>query len=377
MSPLQHHLIEDMAALNLPKETRKRYFEEAERLTARYDKSPALLGPEDLYGYFGEQPAKQRDAVIEAIRFLWTETLGRAWRPKEFVPGWAEVREPKPMSRLRQRMIQDLQMRNLSAGTRKQYISHVDRFSRFSDIPLTKRGPEEVRTYLVHLIEDRKQSRSSVGVATHALRFLYAQTLRREWMLDYIPLPKRPDELPVILSREEIARLFHATYSLKYRTVFMAMYAAGLRTSEALHLKNADIDSDRMILRVRQGKGQKDRYVMLSTTLLAALRKYWQAARPTNWLFPGAREPERTLSENAITDAFRRSVKLAKIIKYVTPRTLRHCFATHLLENGEDIRKIQLLLGHRSLRTTQVYTQLATSTLCSTTSPLDLLPQLG
>lgn len=366
-----------MAALDLPEETRNRYFEEVERLTARYDKSPALLGPDDLYNYLAEQTAAQRDSVIEAIRFLWVETLGRAWHPKEYVPG--EVRNkrraPKPPSQLRTRMLQDLQMRNLSFSTRTAYIGHVERFSEFSDIPLTKRSPEDIRTYLVHLIEDRKQSRSSVGVATHALRFFYSQTLRREWMLDYIPLPKRPDELPVILSREEVTRIFEATYSLRYRTLFMAMYAAGLRTSEALHLKIADVDSDRMILRVRQGKGQKDRYVMLSETLLSTLRHYWKAARPVTWLFPG-HKPQQTLGENAVTDAFRRACRAAKILKHATPRTLRHCFATHLLENGEDIRKIQLLLGHRSLRTTQIYTHLATSTLCSTTSPLDLLPQL-
>lgn len=211
MSPLQHHLIEDMAALNLPNETRKLYRQEVERLTARFDKSPALLGPDDLYAYFEEQTAAGRDSAIEAIRFLWTETLGRPWHPSQCVPGWpkrrAQRRTPPPGSPLRKRMLQDLQMRNLSASTRKAYIGHVERFAEFSEVPLTKRGPEDIRTYLVHLIEDRKQSRSSVGVATHALRFLYSQTLRREWMLDYIPLPKRPDELPVILSREEVARI--------------------------------------------------------------------------------------------------------------------------------------------------------------------------
>ena len=188
-------------------------------------------------------------------------------------------------------------------------------------------------------------------------------------------MPKRPSRLPVILSREEVLRFLDALERPKHRAIFAAIYAAGLRVSEATHLKVGDIDSQRMMLRVEQGKGQKDRYVMLSDRLLAELLAYWKLARPALWMFPGNR-PEKPITRDAVERACIRARLASGVQKPFTPHSLRHTFATHLLELGTDVRTIQLLLGHRSLSTTTIYLKVATSTVCSTSSPFDLLPRV-
>jgi site-specific recombinase XerD len=189
-------------------------------------------------------------------------------------------------------------------------------------------------------------------------------------------MPKKPFKLPVILSPEEVMHFLESIHSLKHRAILMAAYAAGLRVSEATHLKVTDIDSQRMMLRVDQGKGGKDRYVMLSPRLLEELRSYWRAGRPKTWLFPGD-IPGRPISRNAVGLACQKAHRCSGIQKPITPHSMRHAFATHLLERGVDVRRIQLLMGHRSLATTTRYLKVATSTICATTSPLDLLPDIG
>ena len=208
-----------------------------------------------------------------------------------------------------------------------------------------------------------------------ALRFLYKITLRRAWNDDDIPMPKRPLKLPIVLSPEEVVRFLACVASTKHRTILTTIYASGLRVSEAVALRPADIDSSRMVLRVDQGKGRKDRYVMLSPRLLEVLRDYWRIERPKPWLFPGD-GAGRHISKNAVEQACQKAHRAAGIDKPVTPHSLRHAFATHLLESGTDIRRIQLLLGHRSLATTSRYLKIATSSLCATVSPFDQLPDL-
>jgi len=277
------------------------------------------------------------------------------------------------MTPLRQRMLEDMSIRNLAESTQRTYLQQVSAYAQHYHRSPEELGPEEVRAYQVHLVEVRKLSPGSVGIAASALRFLYKVTLKRDWMLEDIPMPKKPFKLPVILSREEVMRLLAAVESLKHRTLLTTTYAAGLRISEATHLKLTDIDSQRMVLRIEQGKGHKDRYVMLSPRLLEALRAYWKRARPQGWLFLGDL-PGQPITRGAVNRACEKARRLAGIKKPVTPHSLRHAFATHLLESGTDVRTIQLLLGHRSLSTTSRYLKVATSTVCATRSPLEWLP---
>jgi integrase/recombinase XerD len=277
------------------------------------------------------------------------------------------------MTPLRQRMLHDMQIRNLAENTQKSYLQQVSSFARhFRRSPETL-GPEEIRAWTIYLVNERKLAPSSVQLAVGALRFLYRVTLRREWSDEDFPLPKKPVRLPVILSIEEVKALFDAIPSLKHRAMLMTAYAAGLRISEVAHLKAIDIDSQRMVIRVNQGKNHKDRYVMLSPRLLEILRAYWHDAHPRDWLFPGD-IPGRPITPCAIRLACNMARERSGIKKPITPHSLRHAFATHLLETGADVRRIQLLMGHRSLSTTSRYLRIATSTVCATTSPFDLLP---
>lgn len=206
------------------------------------------------------------------------------------------------------------------------------------------------------------------------MRFLYLVTLRRGWdPAAVLPLPKRPQRLPVVLSPEEVQRLLGGIRNVEHHAILTACYAAGLRISEAIHLRPVDIDSQRMVIRVEQGKGRKDRYVMLSPRLLEILRTYWKARRPRVWLFPGDRVG-RPITRGAVAEACAKARDLAGLAKPVTLHGLRHAFAVHLLESGTDVRTIQLLLGHRSLATTARYLRIATNKVCATPSPLDLLP---
>ena len=278
------------------------------------------------------------------------------------------------MTSLRQRMLEDMSIRNLADNTQRSYLQQVSSYAKHFGRSPERLGPEEVRAYQVHLIQDRKLSPGSVGIATSALRFLYKVTLKQAWTPDEIPMPKKPFKLPVVLSPDEVLHFLGCIQSLKHRTILMTAYAAGLRVSEATHLKVDDIDSKRMVIRVDQGKGNKDRYVMLSPRLLDELRAYWKVARPQTWMFPGDIEG-RPISRHAVGLACDIARRACGITKPITPHSLRHAFATHLLENGTDVRRIQLLLGHRSLATTSRYLKIATSTVCATTSPLDLLPK--
>ena len=276
---------------------------------------------------------------------------------------------------LRQRMIDDMRIRNLADNTQSTYLQQIIAYAEYFHRSPEQLGPEEVRAYQLYLTKTRGLSPSSVSVATGALRFLYKITLKRDWAIDEIPMPKRPFKLPVILSREEVTHFLDSIDNIKHRAILMTAYAAGLRVSEATHLKVSDIDSQRMILRVDQGKGRKDRYVMLSPCLLEILRAYWKTLRPALWLFPGDLMGQ-PITRNAVELACQKAHRASGIAKPITPHSLRHAFATHLLESGTDIRTIQLLLGHRSLATTSRYLKVATTTVCATTSPFDCLPRI-
>ena len=279
------------------------------------------------------------------------------------------------MSPLRQRMIEDMQVRNFSPHTQANYVQQIYQFARHFHRSPDALGPEEIRSYQVDLTNDKKLAPGSILIAVSALRFLYKVTLKREWTVEnVIPAPKKPQILPFVLSPEEVLHFLDCVKSPKQHAILTTCYAAGLRISEALHLKPADIDGQRMVIRVEQGKGRKDRYVMLSPKLLETLRSYWRTARPSDgWLFPGY-IPGLPITQKAVEHACQRAHQVAGIRKPITPHLLRHAFAVHLLESGTDVRTIQLLLGHRSMATTARYLRIATSKVCSTTSPLDLLP---
>ena len=276
------------------------------------------------------------------------------------------------MTTLRQRMIEDLKVRNRSPRTIQTYIAHVANFARHFGKSPEQLGLEEIRQYQVYLVEQRHVSWSYFNQAVCALRFFYRHTLGRDWVVAHIPFPRQPRKLPVVLSQAEVIRLFDAIRSLKLRAMLMTAYAAGLRLSEVTHLQLSDIDSERMVIRVRQGKGQKDRYVMLSATLLEMLRLYWRMERPTSWLFP-SKHKDQPVNHSVVQRACHQAGLDAGLSKRATVRSLRHSFATHLLEAGTNIRIIQTLLGHSSVSTTQIYTNVSAQTVRATESPLELL----
>jgi len=279
------------------------------------------------------------------------------------------------MTSLRQRMIGDMQVRNLSPHTQASYVQQVSLFARHFRQSPQALGPEAVRAYQLYLINERKLATSSILIAVAALRFLYKVTLHKDWPWDQtIPAPKKPQTLLIVLSPEEVRHFLGCVPNLKHRTILTVCYAAGLRISEAIRLKVPDIDSQRMVIRVHQGKSQKDRYVMLSPKLLTILRAWWRVARPRGWLFPGEGVGGH-ITRMAVEHVCQQAQRRCGIPKPVTPHSLRHAFAVHLLESGTDVRTIQLLLGHRSLTTTARYLRIATSKVCATQSPLDLLPQ--
>jgi integrase/recombinase XerD len=276
------------------------------------------------------------------------------------------------MTSLRQRMIDDLRIRNRSAHTIRIYTDCVAHFARHFGKSPELLGPEEIRQYQVYLVNERHVSCSYLTQTVCALRFLYCVTLQRDWAIRRIPHPKQPRRLPVVLSQTEVKQLFDSIRNLKYLALLMTAYAGGLRTSEVVRLRLTDIDSQRMVIRIRQGKGQKDRYVMLAPTLLKVLRQYWQQERPSSWLFPG-QDGKQPLTAHRVAEMCRHLGAVAGVKKSVTVRALRHSFATHLLEAGQNVRVIQMLLGHRSLRTTQGYTYVSTATVRAAPSPLEFL----
>jgi integrase/recombinase XerD len=275
------------------------------------------------------------------------------------------------MTALRQRMLQDMQMRNLSPHTQDAYVRAVAKLATHYQMPPDRIEPEQVRAFLVHLV-GQKVSFSLFNQIRCALVFFYRIILGRTWDFDRFPCQKQAKRLPIVLSQAEIAQFFAAIRRLKYRAVFMAVYACGLRVSEVVALRAEDIDSKRMVLRVCQGKGRKDRYVMLSPKLLEVLRDYYKAFRPTATLFFG-KDKGRPLHRATVLRACRLIARRAGLTKRVTVHTLRHSFATHLLEADVDLRTIQALLGHRSLRTTALYTFVSMERVAATPSPLDLL----
>lgn len=258
------------------------------------------------------------------------------------------------MTPLRQRMLEDLRVRNYSRKTQKIYVEAVARFALYFARSPDELEAEQIRTYLVYLVEGKHVSWSLFNQTVCALRFLYRVTLGRGDLVPDIPFPRAVKKLPVVLSADEVRRLVQAVRHPKHRAILLTTYAAGLRVSEALALKVSDIDSDRMVLCVRQGKGRKDRTVMLSPQLLSILREYVRRFRPRDWLFPG-RDMQRPLNVTAVQRACVEARRAAGLDKRATVHTLRHSFATHLLEAGTDLRIIQTLLGHTSIKTTAIY----------------------
>ncbi len=278
------------------------------------------------------------------------------------------------MGVFRDRMDQDMQIRGLSARTREEYLACAKNFVKYYRTPPDQLGLEEFRLYQLHLINDRKISFSYFNQIVCALRFLFNVTLQRGWDLDRLPYQKREQRLPPILSEAEVAAIIESAACLRDRSILMILYGCGLRVAELQHLGVADIDSGRMMLRVQLGKGAKDRDVPLPERLLPVLRQYWTTCRPRGYLFLGGR-PGQPLSAHVIQTMVKSTAQRAGVAKHVTPHVLRHAFATHHLEHGANIRQVQLLLGHRSLRSTMRYLHVSGNSLRQTASPLDRLPE--
>jgi site-specific recombinase XerD len=277
------------------------------------------------------------------------------------------------MTKLRQRFLEDMQLRGLAPTTQRGYVSHVAQLARYYNVSPDQLDPEDIREFLLYLLQDRRLSVEGVNQVASALKFFFLRTLELPWSDDTFPRARRPHKLPVVLSQEEVVAFFDHIPSLRYRAVLMACYGAGLRVSEAVALKISDIDSKRMVLRVEQGKGRKDRYVPLSERLLKVLRIWYRQRRPpAEWLFPGWRSGQH-ISQTSLQTACREAALRARISKRVTIHTLRHSFATHLLENGTDIRIIQVLLGHSRIDTTAHYTAVTPQLIGRTVNPLDHL----
>ncbi|MGI8746062.1 MAG: tyrosine-type recombinase/integrase [Bryobacteraceae bacterium] len=276
------------------------------------------------------------------------------------------------MTPLRKRMLEDMQLRNLAPETQRNYIHHITGLARFYMTTPEQLGLEEIREYQVHLVNDRRQSPEAVNQFVSAAKFLYNQTLETPWPEGALIRARVPHKVPVILSPEEITLFFDYVPSLRYRAALMTCYGAGLRVSEAVALKVGDLDGKRMLIRVVQGKGRKDRYAMLSPRLREVLAIWYRSAHPTEWLFPGWLRG-RHMCAGSLQLACREAVQRAGITKRVTVHTLRHSFATHLLENGTDIRIIQVLLGHGNITTTAHYAGVSSRLISQTHSPLDQL----
>lgn len=276
------------------------------------------------------------------------------------------------MTPLRQRFIEDMHLRGLALTTQRSYLHYAIDFANFYNTSPEKLDLEAIRQYELYLLHERKLSPESINTFVSSVQFLYLVTLEMPWGKECFPRLRRAHKLPVVLGLEEVSRFFENVGSLKHRAALMLCYGAGLRISEAVKIRIRDIDSDRMLIRVEEGKGRKDRYVMLSEKLLKVLRCYWRAARPQDYFFPSWREG-RPINTAAISVACRNAAERAGIGKRVTAHTLRHSFATHLLEGGTDTRVIQALLGHSRIETTARYTHVAAHVVAGTPSPLDRL----
>jgi integrase/recombinase XerD len=276
---------------------------------------------------------------------------------------------------LRQRMLEDLQIRQFSPTTIRIYLHAVAEFARHFNKPPDQLGAEHIRRYQLFLVKEKNVAPSTYIQAVCALRFLYTHTLHRKVAIERIPFPRRERKMPLILSREEVKALLEAPQNLRHRTLLAILYGSGLRVSEVARLRVADIDSSRNVLWVRCGKRRHDRQALLPPKLRELLRCYWRNRRPTDWLFPSS-DPHQPISAKAIFLACRKAAQKAGIPKSVHPHSLRHAFATHLLEAGVDLRTIQILLGHAHLETTARYLQLADVIVRATISPLESLESL-
>jgi integrase/recombinase XerD len=281
------------------------------------------------------------------------------------------------MTPLRQRMLEELQRRNYSQATIESYIPAVKEFAEYFRKSPASLGAEEVRRYQLYLINEKKLAPQTVKVRMSALRFLYWKTLkRRDLHFDDMPLPKAPMKLPVVLSPEEVTRLIEAASSLMHRTILLVLYATGIRRAELSELKVSDIDSQRMVIHIQKGKGQRDRDLPMTPKLLDALRDYWRWARPKVYLFPSpysASDQEEPISPKTVWNVCHEAAVRAGLTKRIGPHTLRHSFATQHLDSGTDLRTIQYLLGHASLKHTVVYLHLSQHHMRAATNPLDQL----
>jgi len=278
------------------------------------------------------------------------------------------------VTHLRKAMLEELQRRNYSQTTTANYLRVVEQFALYFGKAPDQLGPEHVRQYQAHLLRERKLSASTVGLAVAALRFFFVKTLRRSYKPDYLPYPKQPKRLPTILSRDEVRQLIDAAKNLYHRAILATLYATGMRRAEVANLKVDDIDSERMLVHVRQGKRARDRDLPLSPVLLETLREYWCWMKPKTYLFPGTVNNWRTdkpITPKGVWTACREAAERAGLHKRVSPHTLRHSYATHLLEAGADLRTIQLLLGHSNLNHTTVYLHLSRRHLQAVANPID------
>ena len=278
------------------------------------------------------------------------------------------------MDAVREQMMKDLQLKGITPRTQKKYLREVGIMAQYFDKPLEELGEQEVKDYLVHMLESRKVSRGTYRGYVAGIKFLYKTTLNREEVVEKIHYPKAKKTLPVVLALAEVKAILSATENLKHRALLTITYSAGLRVSEAAKLRVTDIDSKRMMVRVQQGKGGKDRYSILSQAALELLRRYWRQYRPKQWLFEGQKEGS-TLCYTAIRNIFFEAKKRAGITKPASVHTLRHSFATHLIEAGTSLHHVQLLLGHRSATTTTVYLHVSKMNLARVCSPLDSIPE--
>ncbi|MFL6233170.1 MAG: site-specific tyrosine recombinase/integron integrase [Thermoanaerobaculia bacterium] len=276
------------------------------------------------------------------------------------------------MGEMRDRMEQELKLRGMSPRTAKCYLRVVYNFVQYSRHPAEQMGTPEARAYVLHLIQEKKLSQSSVIQAVCALRFFYCKVLRRSFDLDELPYQRRKRQLPQALSEREVAALLAAEPNLKYRLILMTLYSGGLRLQEALQLRPADVDTKGMRIRIRAGKGGKERYVMLASTLVAPLRAYLKREQPEKWLFYGKTKAD-PLNPRSVQKQITKAAEAAGIGQRVTAHTLRHSFATHLLDRGTNLRYIQELLGHCSIKTTMTYIHVSRRTLSRVVSPLDWL----
>jgi site-specific recombinase XerD len=275
------------------------------------------------------------------------------------------------MSTLTEQMLQDLQLKGTTKKTQHIYLREVNNYSRYFGKSPEELGESEFRQYLLYLMNERNLSEGTYRFYVAGLKFLYKTTLKKEWVVEKIQYPKRKKRLPMVLDISEVQALFDATNNIKHKAILMTMYSAGLRISEVSKLQITDIDSKRMLVYIRLGKGGKDRYSILSQTALECLRQYWREYRPTEWLFEGNKE-NTPITISSITQIFQKAKKRASITKKACVHTLRHSFATHLIEAGTSLHHVQLLLGHRSPTTTTVYLHVSKMNLAKVVSPLDI-----